>query len=90
MNFGDWEMFKVIIVSLREQELTNVMKQDEGRNVRFSVVKPHQQSSSSLDKRGERIGRGDSGVAIRAFVVYGFVWFCRFWVEKWSKYEREG
>lgn len=51
MNFGDWEMFKVIIVSLREQELTNVMKQDEAKNVRFSVVRP-QQVSIGQDKRG--------------------------------------
>lgn len=54
MSFGDWEMFKVVIVSMREHEVTSVMKQDESnRNVRFSAhVKP-QQSSSGLDKRGK-------------------------------------
>lgn len=54
MNFGDWEMFKVMIVSLREQELTSVMKQDEAKNVRFSVVKP-QPVMSGQDKRGNNV-----------------------------------
>lgn len=37
MSFGDWEMFRVCIVSLREHELTSVVKQDEqsNKNVRF-------------------------------------------------------
>lgn len=35
MNFGDWEMFRVMIVSLRQQEMTVVMRQDEAKNVRF-------------------------------------------------------
>lgn len=38
MSFGDWEMFRVLIVSLREHELTSVMRQDESKNVRFSVT----------------------------------------------------
>lgn len=54
MSFGDWEMFKVVIVSMREHELTSVMKQDESsRNVRFSAVVKPQQSSSGIEKRGE-------------------------------------
>lgn len=54
MNFGDWEMFKVVIVSMREHEVTSVMKQDESnRNVRFSAVVKPQQSSSGLEKRGK-------------------------------------
>lgn len=40
MNFGDWEMFKVMIVSLREHEMTTVLRQDESKNVRFSVSNP--------------------------------------------------
>lgn len=45
MSFGDWEMFKVALVSLREQEMTTLLKQDEGKSVRFnkpqqSTVKP--------------------------------------------------
>lgn len=52
MSFGDWEMFKVVIVSLREHELTSVMKQDESnRNVRFSAVVKPQPSGSGLEKR---------------------------------------
>ncbi|KAK9732317.1 Ankyrin repeats (3 copies) [Popillia japonica] len=40
MNFGDWEMFRVMIVSLREHEMTTVIKQDESKNtVRFTVSK---------------------------------------------------
>lgn len=40
MTFGDWEMFRVMIVSLREHEMTTVVRQDESRNtVRFSENK---------------------------------------------------
>ncbi|XP_058810678.1 kinase D-interacting substrate of 220 kDa B-like [Phymastichus coffea] len=38
MSFGDWELFRMVIISLREQELTNFMTQEEGsRSVRFHV-----------------------------------------------------
>lgn len=38
MSFGDWELFRMVIVSLREQELTTFMTQEEGpRSVRFHV-----------------------------------------------------
>lgn len=40
MSFGDWELFKVAIVSLREQELTTLLKQDDGRSLRFSKSNP--------------------------------------------------
>lgn len=54
MNFGDWEMFKVVIVSMREHELTSVMKQDESnRSMRFSAVVKPQQSGSGLEKRSK-------------------------------------
>ncbi|XP_049824208.1 kinase D-interacting substrate of 220 kDa B isoform X3 [Aethina tumida] len=33
MSFGDWEMFKVLLISLREYEVTSLMREDE-------VVKP--------------------------------------------------
>lgn len=39
MNFGDWEMFRVTIVSMREHEMTSFIRQDESKNVRFSVSK---------------------------------------------------
>lgn len=38
MSFGDWELFRMVIVSLREQELTTLTTQEEGpRSVRFIV-----------------------------------------------------
>lgn len=41
MAFGDWELFKLLVVSLRELELTAVTQTEEtlGRNVRFSERK---------------------------------------------------
>jgi len=38
MNFGDWELFRMLIVSLREQELAVVTHQEElsSKNVRFA------------------------------------------------------
>lgn len=36
MSFGDWEMFRVLVVSLREHELTSVYQQDESRSLRFT------------------------------------------------------
>nr|CAD7404607.1 unnamed protein product [Timema poppensis] len=43
MNFGDWELFRMIVVSLREQELTCFSHQEElnYKNVRFAVPSPH-------------------------------------------------
>ncbi|KAK0171309.1 hypothetical protein PV328_009054 [Microctonus aethiopoides] len=38
MTFGDWELFRMVIVSLREQERTSVVTCDESsRSVRFTV-----------------------------------------------------
>lgn len=38
MSFGDWEIFRMIIVSLREQELTSFTTHEENlRSVRFTV-----------------------------------------------------
>jgi hypothetical protein len=38
MNFGDWELFRMLVVSLREQELAVVTHQEELglKNVRFA------------------------------------------------------
>jgi len=38
MNFGDWELFRMLIASLREQELAVVTHQEElsSKNVRFA------------------------------------------------------
>ncbi|XP_021938085.1 kinase D-interacting substrate of 220 kDa isoform X3 [Zootermopsis nevadensis] len=38
MNFGDWELFRMLVVSLREQELAVVTHQEElgSKNVRFA------------------------------------------------------
>ncbi|XP_054258040.1 kinase D-interacting substrate of 220 kDa B isoform X3 [Macrosteles quadrilineatus] len=54
MGFGDWEMFRIIIVSLREHELSNVMTLEEtsaNRNVRFV-----QNSSQSSQDRSKNSG----------------------------------
>lgn len=38
MAFGDWELFRMVIVSLREQERTSVATCDESsRSVRFTM-----------------------------------------------------
>ncbi|XP_075221124.1 ankyrin repeat-rich membrane spanning isoform X1 [Lycorma delicatula] len=48
MNFGDWELFRMVVASLREHEVASVSLQaDEQRNVRF--VNMGQQQN---DKRG--------------------------------------
>lgn len=41
MSFGDWELFRMFIVSLREQELSSVTNIEETspKNVRFTVPK---------------------------------------------------
>ncbi|KAB0794943.1 hypothetical protein PPYR_11782 [Photinus pyralis] len=39
MNFGDWEMFRVLIVSLREHEMTTVVRHDENKHVRAPAPK---------------------------------------------------
>jgi hypothetical protein len=38
MNFGDWELFRMLIVSMREQELSLITHQEElgSKNVRFA------------------------------------------------------
>lgn len=38
MAFGDWELFRMVIVSLRELEVSSFSTQEEGsRSVRFTV-----------------------------------------------------
>ncbi|XP_011499343.1 PREDICTED: kinase D-interacting substrate of 220 kDa isoform X2 [Ceratosolen solmsi marchali] len=38
MSFGDWELFRMVVISLREQELTILITQEESpRSVRFVV-----------------------------------------------------
>lgn len=38
MTFGDWELFRIVIISLREQERTSFTTFEEGsRSVRFTV-----------------------------------------------------
>lgn len=49
MSFGDWELFRMVIVSLREHELTSVTTQEEGpRSVRFIVGPDENIRKSSL------------------------------------------
>ncbi|KAL0100895.1 hypothetical protein PUN28_019347 [Cardiocondyla obscurior] len=37
MTFGDWELFRMVIVSLREMELSSFMYEEGPRSVRFTV-----------------------------------------------------
>ncbi|XP_024945713.1 kinase D-interacting substrate of 220 kDa isoform X2 [Cephus cinctus] len=48
MSFGDWELFRMVVVSLREAELSSVTTHEEGpRSVRF-VVGPEQVTRKDL------------------------------------------
>lgn len=53
MNFGDWEMFKVVVISLREQELSFVTQAEESstKNVRFIISNKKKQDRNSDKKR---------------------------------------
>nr|XP_018906405.1 PREDICTED: kinase D-interacting substrate of 220 kDa-like isoform X3 [Bemisia tabaci] len=53
MNFGDWELFKITIVSLRAQEMTLVSQQDElpGRNVRFNNNPSNRSQQTQPERR---------------------------------------
>lgn len=46
MSFGDWEMFKVILISLREHEITSVLHQNEVKPIR---------SAKHSERRGRKI-----------------------------------
>jgi predicted CDP-diglyceride synthetase/phosphatidate cytidylyltransferase len=49
MGFGDWEMFRMVIISLREHELSSVMQLEEtsaNRNVRFAQNRETSQERS--------------------------------------------
>lgn len=49
MTFGDWELFRMVIVSLREQERTSFTTCEEGpRSVRFTV-------QSEINRKGIKI-----------------------------------
>jgi len=37
MTFGDWELFRMVIVSLREMELSSFTYEEGPRSVRFTV-----------------------------------------------------
>ncbi|KAL0272477.1 UNVERIFIED_CONTAM: hypothetical protein PYX00_005429 [Menopon gallinae] len=53
MNFGDWELFKVIVISLREQELSYVTQAEEAttKNVRFIISNKKKQERPTDKKR---------------------------------------
>ena len=54
MNFGDWELFRMLIVSLREQELCVYSHQEEqnSKNVRFAVPS-NTPTSQAQERKGE-------------------------------------
>lgn len=49
MTFGDWELFKVIVLSLREQQLLHADNEDS-KNVKFHQNVQHQQPN--LERKG--------------------------------------
>jgi len=54
MSFGDWELFRVFIVSLREQELAIITHQEElnSKNVRFADPS-HRMMSQPPERKGK-------------------------------------
>ncbi|KAK7871770.1 hypothetical protein R5R35_014036 [Gryllus longicercus] len=53
MNFGDWEMFRMVITSLRDSELASLSHMDEynNKNVRFAVPS-RQMPATGQDRKG--------------------------------------
>ncbi|XP_065207464.1 kinase D-interacting substrate of 220 kDa B isoform X2 [Planococcus citri] len=51
MTFGDWELFKVLILSLREQQFLHPDPEDT-KNVKFHQNVQHQPPSSALERKG--------------------------------------
>ena len=50
MSFGDWELFRMVVISLREQELSSFTTHEEGlRSVRFTV------GSEQIARKGKLI-----------------------------------
>lgn len=56
MSFGDWEMFKVVIITLREYELTFVTQAEElaTKNVRFLFSRDKRASEKKRDHSKEQ------------------------------------
>ncbi|CAG9772825.1 unnamed protein product [Ceutorhynchus assimilis] len=57
MSFGDWEMFKVTIIQLREYEITSILNQDDSA---LNVRKPERKgsiktTSSGMDKTDSKM-----------------------------------
>ena len=51
MTFGDWELFKVLIMSLREQQLILSENEDSNKTVKFHSNQL-QQNFTSQDRKG--------------------------------------
>ncbi|XP_015838726.1 kinase D-interacting substrate of 220 kDa B isoform X2 [Tribolium castaneum] len=51
MSFGDWEMFKVMLISLREHEVSNVFRHDETTK---RVPKPERKTSVTKNNQTEK------------------------------------
>lgn len=57
MNFGDWELFRMVLVSLREHEVTSITQMEEtgsSRNVRFATQDMTQQDRRSVISKGQQ------------------------------------
>lgn len=67
MSFGDWEMFKVLIISLREQEITNVLHYNEmpahkSAGIRKASLSKTSSSNSEKDERKVNDGQRKQSV----------------------------
>ena len=51
MSFGDWEMFKVMLISLREHEVSAVFRQEE---TPIRAPKPERKTSTSKSAPPEK------------------------------------
>lgn len=56
MNFGDWEMFRVLIVSLREHEMTNIGTFNETRTTTVAATKPVSVAKPQIRDRKSMLG----------------------------------
>lgn len=57
MSFGDWEMFKVVLISLRERELSCVLRQNEIKAPKLSKSDSRRGSQSKMSGSDKDIGK---------------------------------
>lgn len=70
MTFGDWELFKVMILLLREQQMLSTDTVGESKNVKFHQNLQHQTSNVSLERKGKECERDFIKIEREFQVVY--------------------